>query len=870
MPEQLDLSGVSTADLAAIKARSEWIEYATAGDRGGKQLLPDGKWNILLIRAGRGFGKLLSLETIVPTPSGWSTMGALRVGDRVFDERGQVCRVTWVSPVQYDETYNLTFGDGASIIAGASHEWVTWTHRDRKEFLRDKRHVGGFPNEWWRWKHPRNGAGPTIKTTDQIVSTIKQGARGDRNHCVPTCGALCLPAADLPIAPYTLGYWLGNGGVGSGMVTCHEQDRPDVMRRIEEDGFMCSPHASPQNFGVLGLQAALRKAGLLRAKKLPLEYLRASEKQRADLLAGLMDSDGGVEATATVSFTNTEKSLTDAVEELAVSLGMRGTMDDRIPYFNGVAHKRAYRFVFTANRQVFTTSRKSGALKLDGKEQQLRRYHRMIVSAERVSPVPMCCIMVDSPSRMYLIGRGMIPTHNSRALSEAAWWEAWRAPGIIVHYLAPTGGDVRGTAFEGPSGLLSVIPQECLYGGATEYAYNRTTREVRLAQGSLIKGFATTEEGERLRGPQCHFLVGDELAAWDRPAGNLESAFNNAMLGCRLPYPDRTPARAMFGTTPRPIPFLRRLENRADVIVVRGSTYENLANLSGNFLTTVMTLEGTQAGKQEIYGDYIDSSEFGIFQRKWFRLFPRGRKVPEFAFVIESYDTAFKEEDVNVTRQKSDFTACTVWGVFNIKAVFSKDEQKALGIFSNTDKPRFGALLCESWHERIGFPDLLKKARDQHRIRWGTPGRKADVVLIEQKGSGISLRQSLLEYGVPTWPYNPGQQSKTMRAHACAPLILQGACFIPESTIAGREGMPRDWAEPLLEQVCDFAGRGSTEHDDYVDSLSSALLYLQTRGMLSVVPETIDLDPEDTRELALAAARKVEESNRPRGNPYSM
>ena len=70
---------LSPGDLAAIEARSKWIEFARHPDRRGRQLPPvDADWHLWMARAGRGWGKLLDIETPIPTPSGWTTMGELK------------------------------------------------------------------------------------------------------------------------------------------------------------------------------------------------------------------------------------------------------------------------------------------------------------------------------------------------------------------------------------------------------------------------------------------------------------------------------------------------------------------------------------------------------------------------------------------------------------------------------------------------------------------------------------------------------------------------------------------------------------------------------------------------------------------------
>lgn len=467
-------------------------------------------------------------------------------------------------------------------------------------------------------------------------------------------------------------------------------------------------------------------------------------------------------------------------------------------------------------------------------------------------------------------GRGF---GKSAALYEFGWWECWRQPNIIGHVVAPTLSDVRGTSFEGPVGLCSVVPKECLLGGTVEKAYNKSTHELRFANGSLIRGFGAQEEAGRLRGPQCHWLVGDELREWDKPAGNLETALNNALFGLRLIYPDGTPSRALLGTTPKPIPFLKRLEKRDGVRVVTGSSRENLRNLSASFQSHLLSLAGTLMGRQEIDAVFIDEeSDLAILKRAWIRLFPAydadgsPRRLPAMHFVIESYDTASSEENYDAKKQTTDPSGCIVLGVFNVKDAFSEQEQLRLKV-----RGRYAAVLLDCWTERLGEPELLDKARAQHRTKWGpSPGKRGDVVLIEDKSSGPALRRFLAQWGVPCWPYNPGRMSKTIRAHGIAPIIMQGGLFVPESMQPSRKGMVRDWAEPFMEQVCAFAGPGSVEHDEYVDCVTQAVSYLRDRGILEASPSERYLDHEEKLEEDRAVASRLwdEERTRTRENPY--
>jgi phage terminase large subunit-like protein len=133
-----------------------------------------------------------------------------------------------------------------------------------------------------------------------------------------------------------------------------------------------------------------------------------------------------------------------------------------------------------------------------------------------------------------LAGRGAGKTRT--AAEQVGWW-AWTEPGTRWLVGAPTSSDVRATCFEGDSGLLSVIPAQLI----TDY--NRAFHELKLTNGSLIKGIPASEP-ERFRGPQFHGAWLDELAAWDY----LQEAWDQIMFGVRL----GNKTRILATTTPKP------------------------------------------------------------------------------------------------------------------------------------------------------------------------------------------------------------------------------------------------------------------------------------------------------------------------------
>jgi predicted phage terminase large subunit-like protein len=428
-------------------------------------------------------------------------------------------------------------------------------------------------------------------------------------------------------------------------------------------------------------------------------------------------------------------------------------------------------------------------------------------------------------------GRGF-----GKTLAAAHWLglEAARHAGSINFVIAPTVGDLIGTCFEGETGLLSVIPSELV----VEYITSSPIAPyILLDNRSLIRGFSA-EKPERLRGPQCHRAWCDEVAVWQYDL----KTWDNLIFGMRLGARNQVVATS----TPKPRPLIKKLATHPRAIVTRGTTYENRANLSDSFLQEILAYEGTRVGRQEIHGELIDPEEAGIVKRSQIRLWPADKPLPEFSCVIMSLDTAFTEQTFEKKTFDPDFTACTTWGVFREKTLTSRRGHVELVRWLNS------IMLLDAWQDRLGMPELIERVKQELKNRWGAPtpplvapafgparlqtdGRKVDVVLIEEKGSGITLRQMLELDGIVTHKFNPGKADKLARLHAVSPLFTRGRVWTVES---GRQpGQPRPWAESVIAQLCSFVGPGSIAHDDMVDSTTQALLLAIYQRRLVTIPE---------------------------------
>lgn len=418
----------------------------------------------------------------------------------------------------------------------------------------------------------------------------------------------------------------------------------------------------------------------------------------------------------------------------------------------------------------------------------------------------------------------------------AAWVrrECGLYPGIIVHAIAASYSDLRGVMFEGRSGLRASIP-DAMIESLTYSPYP----EMRLKNGSIIRGFSA-ETPDRLRGPQCHRVWGDELASWYRAEENLSNIVMSTRLTLKLPDGSLLQPKTLYTTTPRPLQFLHEMIKK-DTYVVQGTTYENRANLAEDFFKELEQYEGTAIGRQEIHGEILDISEAAIIKRSWLKLW--SGDLPWFEFIMVSMDTAYTEKTFNKETFEADPTAWSVWGVFK----WNK---------------RWNLLLLDCDDDYLGFPELVKEAKTQMRKVYGNRRetlfqpmighayhqeqiKRPDLLIIEDKGSGISLRQMLSNEGIDSYPYNPGKADKLARLHAVSHLPHAGRIWLLESD--KRKGEPRNWAEPLLSQLCVYSGPGTTKHDDYVDTTTQAWRVFADRFVTGGVNEVLP-DPNDKQE----------------------
>lgn len=479
-----------------------------------------------IISFGRKNGKGLALDTPIPTPSGWTTMGELREGDHVIGSDGKPTRVEFVSPVHTGlRCWRLTFSDGSQVVADEQHRWLT-RHSYRP----------------WA-KARRNGSGnggrvvEGVVTTPQIAESVfrsrKDGGR-EHNHKItiaPAVETACVEG--LPVDPYVLGAWLGDGASASARFTCGAEDlgamSAEISLRLGGDVGITQPadRAATIRTGGLGLQVALRDAGVLGDKHIPAAYFDAGTQQRWELLQGLMDTDGTVNRNGDryprPSFSGKSELLCRDVWRLARSLGLKATLRSREVTCNGVPAGTAWEVSFPASKDhpVFRLERKQRLL---ASSVGSRSGTVSIVSCDEVESVPTVCIKVAAADSLFLAGHGCIPTHNT-ALSAFLLLLHLCGPEAKVNsqlYSAAQSRDQAAILFHLAAKIVRMNPD------LAQYVTIRDTAKELLCPELGTKYKALSADASTAYGLSPVFVVHDELGQVVGPRSELYDALETA------------------------------------------------------------------------------------------------------------------------------------------------------------------------------------------------------------------------------------------------------------------------------------------------------------------------------------------------------
>ena len=206
---------------------------------------------------------------------------------------------------------------------------------------------------------------------------------------------------------------------------------------------------------------------------------------------------------------------------------------------------------------------------------------------------------------------------------------------------------------------------------------------------------------------------------------------------------------------------------------------------------------------QAQYQQNPTSESSAIIKREWWKIWDSDT-APQCSFILMAWDTAFEKSN------RADYSACTVWGVFQTQNENEKEVQNII--------------LLNAVRDRVEFPELKRMVMDQYK-EW-----KPDSIIIEKKASGAPLIYELRAMGVPVQEFTPTKgNDKITRLNAVSDLFASGRVWAPNM----------NWAEEVIDEVASFP---AGDHDDYVDTVSMGLMRFRKGGFI-----TTDMDEEEPK-----------------------
>ena len=468
-------------------------------------------------RLSKGSGKGVTLLTPILTPSGWRRFGDLAVGDYVFHPSGKPTMVTQVHPIDQWDTWEVEVSDGTVLTFTGEHLFTV------DEF------VGG-PKRKRRTLDVRAMAREGLVFDRPLTKgSTKATKAGVGKFALPETEPLEFPERDLPVDPWVLGYWLGDGSTGFGSATADVDDVPHVRERCRAAGYELSDlrqkkeGGRARQFTILGLSSDLRKVGVLQDKHIPEEYLYASVEQRRALIQGLMDSDGYIDKKGSAEYCQVRKQIADGMAFLLRSMGVKVNVRESEAKLCGRVTGPRYRLTFKPykHQNLVTLPRRAERVR----EQRRKPIPRVIKDVRRVAPVDARCITVAAEDGLYLVGETMVVTHNSPFAAALCLFELLgpcRFDGFDRH--EPFGVRAKpmsmplvqivATSESQTANTIRMVRAFCQKKGHLARKYDLEVAKTFIETPGGGKLQQMTSSAHSMEGGEVSFVVGDELEHW--------------------------------------------------------------------------------------------------------------------------------------------------------------------------------------------------------------------------------------------------------------------------------------------------------------------------------------------------------------------
>ena len=356
-------------------------------------------------------GKLLADDTPILTSDGWKTHGELKVGDRVVSPNGRYVRVQHVFQKNYADRI-VTFTNGEQIQCHENHEWVVYDRAERKERIMSTKEIENRCIEY---------GNPNKRGHRYVFQLLKK---------VPMIGE----HKELPVPPYTLGAWIGDGTNRKPRITICDTDIEQIVDSVVNDGYSVSHTYKQQGctaYEFTGLKKDLQKLDLCHSRRTSMKYIpdiyfSSSKEQRLELLAGLLDTDGTLNKKEhRYHYSTIDGSLVDGIVKLISTFGWRTSVvkyDKRTSNIGIVGKHDVYTIGFNPSEEIPCRVKRKQLNKFS-------KYRRIAIkSIEKTEKKRGNCIQVEGG--VYLAGKTMLPTHNSTICIFFLAWVMGRHPDL--------------------------------------------------------------------------------------------------------------------------------------------------------------------------------------------------------------------------------------------------------------------------------------------------------------------------------------------------------------------------------------------------------------------------------------------------------
>ncbi len=436
----------------------------------------------------RQYGKAIDLEEDILTTKGFIKFRDIKVGDMIYGKNGKPTKVIMVTPVMFDhDCYEIEFDDGTTVKCDAEHLWeINCSWWNKSKVLNTLEIIEQFK------KTKKSGSGLYINLNEKLEFNNEE---------------------NLPIDPYVLGLWLGDGNSYDSRITCHDKDfdfYKKIIPNIEYFKFTKDKEHIIR-FKIKDLFQKLKSLDLIKNKHIPQQYINSSIENRLNLVKGLMDTDGWIgKNSGQIEFYQKDEVLLDDVNFILRSLGIKTRKS-----YKTIKGSNYFCLRLFTNLNLFLLPRKLERQKTHIYSEVNKKLY--IKNITKIDSRPVKCIKVDNEDHLFLIGKNLIPTHNSTTVIAFFLWYILFHKGVSVAILANKASTSRELLYR------LKLAYEYLPNFLKQGIISWNKGDIELANRSKI--IAASTSADSIRGGTYNMILLDEFA--HVPDNIAEEFFNS-------------------------------------------------------------------------------------------------------------------------------------------------------------------------------------------------------------------------------------------------------------------------------------------------------------------------------------------------------